>query len=289
MLGGSFACWVTHVGIVPLDIVKCRRQVNPKIYKGLTDGFKTIYAKEGFRGLGVGTTATFVGYACQGVVRFALYERFKDLYASIVGPDKAEKYQTIGFLISAASAEFFADMVLCPWESLKVRVQVDTAGEFPRSFTQGTKQLWANEGIQGFYKGLTPLWMRQIPYTMVKFAVFERTVRFMYANIFTRPIEQYSAAQKLSITFLSGYWAGIFCAIVSHPGDTIVSKLNEKKTEGSSMVAIRNTIKELGFRGIWRGLTTRIIMIGSIAGLQWWIYDSFKTIFGLQTTGTEKK
>lgn len=26
-------------------------------------------------------------------------------------------------------------------------------------------------------------------------------------------------------------------------------------------------------------------MIGTLTGLQWWIYDSFKTAMGLQTTG----
>jgi solute carrier family 25 phosphate transporter 3 len=30
---------------------------------------------------------------------------------------------------------------------------------------------------------------------------------------------------------------------------------------------------------------TRIIMIGTLTGLQWWIYDTFKTMVGLQTTG----
>jgi solute carrier family 25 phosphate transporter 3 len=35
------------------------------------------------------------------------------------------------------------------------------------------------------------------------------------------------------VTFSSGYLAGIFCAIISHPADTMVSKLNNMKTEGS--------------------------------------------------------
>jgi len=35
----------------------------------------------------------------------------------------------------------------------------------------------------------------------------------------------------LSVTFASGYLAGIFCAIVSHPADTMVSKLNNIKSE----------------------------------------------------------
>lgn len=38
--------------------------------------------------------------------------------------------------------------------------------------------------------------------------------------------------------------AGVFCAIVSHPADTIVSKLNQQK--GSSFITIG---KNLGFWG----------------------------------------
>jgi solute carrier family 25 phosphate transporter 3 len=34
-----------------------------------------------------------------------------------------------------------------------------------------------------------------------------------------------------------------------------------------------------------KGLGTRIIMIGTLTGLQWWIYDSFKTAMGMGTTG----
>jgi len=26
-------------------------------------------------------------------------------------------------------------------------------------------------------------------------------------------------------------------------------------------------------------------MVGTLTGLQWWIYDTFKTLTGLQTTG----
>jgi len=34
-----------------------------------------------------------------------------------------------------------------------------------------------------------------------------------------------------------------------------------------------------------KGLGTRILMIGTLTGLQWLIYDSFKTAVGLPTTG----
>ena len=51
------------------------------------------------------------------------------------------------------------------------------------------------------------------------------------------------------------------------------------------MTSIKKIYGEIGLAGLWRGLSTRIIMIGTLTGLQWWIYDSFKTAVGLQTTG----
>lgn len=59
-------------------------------------------------------------------------------------------------------------------------MQTADTGAFPTSFTKGFNQIKSAEGMNGFYKGLSPLWMRQVPYTMVKFAAFENTVRAFY-------------------------------------------------------------------------------------------------------------
>jgi solute carrier family 25 phosphate transporter 3 len=72
----------------------------------------------------------------------------------------------------------------------------------------------------------------------------------------------------------------------------MVSKLySQGKGEGSTGSKIAKIYSEIGFKGLWAGLVTRIIMIGTLTGLQWWIYDSFKTAVGLQTSGgsTAKK
>ena len=95
-----------------------------------------------------------------------------------------------------------------------------------------------------FYKGLPPLWLRQIPYTMMKFAAFERTVEFLYKHVVPYPRDQMSKPAQLVVTFTGGYIAGVFCALVSHPADTVVSKLNSDV--GSTPV---QAAKELGWKG----------------------------------------
>jgi solute carrier family 25 phosphate transporter 3 len=119
---------------------------------------------------------------------------------------------------------------------------------------------------------------------------FEWFVQFFYDNVFTLGKENYAKSTQLAITFTSGYLAGIFCAVVSHPADTMVSKLYSKgKEPGSTGEKVMKIYKEIGFKGLWAGLLTRIVMIGTLTGLQWWIYDSFKTAVGLQTTGGGSK
>jgi solute carrier family 25 phosphate transporter 3 len=164
-------------------------------------------------------------------------------------------------------------------------MQTADAGTFTSSFARGWSTIKANEGWNGLYKGLSPLWMRQVPYTMVKFAAFENTVKAFYKHIFTGPKDSYSKSTQLMITFLSGYWAGIFCAIVSHPADTMVSILNKRSSNDPVGQQVRAIYGEIGFRGLWNGLFARIIMVGTLTGLQWYIYDSFKVACGLQTTG----
>merc|ERR1712181_48692 len=77
-----------------------------------------------------------------------------------------------------------------------------------------------------------------------------------------------SKGEQLIVTFAAGYIAGVFCAIVSHPADTLVSYLN--KAPGAGIGAAVNT---LGFSGLWAGLGPRIVMIGTLTALQWFIYD----------------
>jgi solute carrier family 25 phosphate transporter 3 len=41
------ACGATHALVTPLDLVKCRKQVDKNLYKGNMDGWSKIYKTEG--------------------------------------------------------------------------------------------------------------------------------------------------------------------------------------------------------------------------------------------------
>ncbi|MCJ1242942.1 hypothetical protein MMC30_000138 [Trapelia coarctata] len=283
-LGGLLACGVTHTAVTPLDLVKCRRQVDSKMYTGNFQAWGKIGRAEGFRGIYTGWSPTFFGYSAQGAFKYGGYEFFKKFYSDLAGEERAYKYKTSLYLAASASAEFIADIALCPFEAVKVRMQT-TIPPFATGTFSGLSTITGKEGVAGLYKGLYPLWGRQIPYTMMKFASFETIVEMIYGYLPGKKSD-YSKSAQTGVSFAGGYLAGILCAIVSHPADVMVSKLNANRQPGEAFGAAMGRIyKDIGFGGLWNGLAVRIVMIGTLTGLQWMIYDSFKIFMGLPTTG----
>jgi len=272
-IGGSLSCGLTHTIIVPLDLVKCRMQVDSAKYPSIGKGFKVTLAEGGTKALARGWAPTLIGYSMQGACKFGFYEMFKNFYGNLMGEEASYNYMTGLYLIASASAEFFADIALCPMEAVKVRIQTS---DYASTLRECFPKMKAEEGTGTFFKGLKPLWMRQIPYTMMKFACFEKTVVALYDYVVPKPRDQCSKSEQLMVTFAAGYIAGVFCAIVSHPADSVVSVIN--KNPGKSAGEI---LKELGPKGVWKGLVARIIMIGTLTALQWFIYDGVKVALHL--------
>jgi len=285
-IGGVLSCGLTHTAVTPIDLVKCNAQANPKEFKGTFQGFRLILQRDGAKGLVRGWAPTLVGYSIQGLCKFGFYEYFKFKYSNFVGKENAYKYRDIVYMFASASAEFIADLGLCPFEAVKVRVQTNPS--FGRGLSDGLPKIWSGEGLQGFYKGIVPLWCRQIPYTIIKFVAFERVVELFYRCL-PKKKHEYSKGQQLGVTFASGYIAGVICGAVSHPADTMVSKLNKQSGTDGLGAASKKIYAEIGFKGLWKGFAPRVFMIGTLTGLQWFIYDSFKVYSGLPTTGVVVK
>ncbi|XP_075475384.1 mitochondrial phosphate carrier protein 1, mitochondrial isoform X2 [Primulina tabacum] len=200
--GGMLSAGVTHLSITPLDVLKVNMQVNPIKYSGILSGLTTLCREEGASALWRGWSGKFFGYGLQGGCKFGLYEYFKKLYGDVL----VDQRKGVIFFLSSASAQIFADVALCPFEAVKIRVQ--TKPTFAKGLTDGFPKIYATEGIYGFYKGLLPLWGRNLPFSMVMFTTFENTVELMYDNIIQRKKEDCSKSQQLAVTCLSGYTAG---------------------------------------------------------------------------------
>jgi solute carrier family 25 phosphate transporter 3 len=80
----------------------------------------------------------------------------------------------------------------------------------------------------------------------------------------------------------SGLLAGFAAAIVSQPADTMLSKINKTKgMPGESTVSrLVKIAGELGLRGSFAGLPTRLFMVGGLTAGQFAIYGDIKKALG---------
>ncbi|XP_057957956.1 mitochondrial phosphate carrier protein 1, mitochondrial-like [Malania oleifera] len=274
-VGGMLSAGTTHLAITPLDVLKVNMQVHPIKYCSISSCFATLVREQGPSVLWRGWSGKFFGYGIQGGCRFGLYEYFKKLYSDV----RVDGNMSATFFLSSASAEVIANVALCPFEAIKVRVQAQP--DFAKGLIDGFPRIYASEGLYGFYRGLVPLWGRNLPFSMIMFSTFEHSADFLYRNIMQRRKDDCSTAQQLGVTCLAGYAAGAVGSLVSNPADNIVASLYNKKADSLMWV-----VKKIGFVNLFtRSLPIRIMLVGPVVTLQWLFYDTIKVISGLPTSG----
>jgi solute carrier family 25 phosphate transporter 3 len=278
---GGICCSITHGALTPVDVVKTRVQLDPVKYnQGFIGGFRQIIAAEGAMALTTGLGATAFGYFVQGWFKFGGVEFFKVHAAQSLGPQSAWDNKTGIYIASAACAEFIADIFLCPLEAVRIRSVSDP--EFCDGLVDGFGKIAKTEGIGGFYAGFIPILAKQIPYTCAKFVVQGNVADSIYASMETTPGEC-SSGKNLGISLASGVVAGVAAAIISHPADTLLSKVNKKGAGGTGplMSRLANIAKEVGFVSLCTvGLVPRCVMIGTLTAGQFGLFDTVMNALG---------
>jgi solute carrier family 25 phosphate transporter 3 len=275
---GAVCCSVTHGALTPVDVVKTRIQLDPVTYnRGLIGGIRQVIANEGAGALLTGFGPTAAGYFLQGAFKFGGYEFFKQQSINYLGYETASNNRTAVYLASAAAAEFFADIALCPLEATRIRLVSEPT--FASGLLSGFGKIMRTEGVGAFYSGFGPILFKQVPYTMSKFVVYEKVAEAIY-----RRVDKNTASDgtKTVINLGSGLIAGFAAAIVSQPADTMLSKINKTKGlpgEGTTSRLFK-IAGELGFRGSFAGLGARLFMVGTLTAGQFAIYGDIKRVLG---------
>jgi len=278
---GAVCCSITHGGLTPVDVVKTRIQLDPVTYnRGLLGGARMIIAKEGSGALWTGFGPTAAGYFLQGAFKFGGYEFFKQQCINIFGYETASNNRTAVYLASSATAEFFADIALCPLEATRIRLVSEPT--FANGLVGGFSKILKTEGVGAFYSGFGPILFKQVPYTMAKFVVYEKVSEAIYRSVDKSTA---SGGTQTAINLGSGLIAGFAAALVSQPADTMLSKINKTKGlpgEGTTSRLIK-IAKELGFRGSYSGIGARLFMVGTLTAGQFAIFGDIKK--ALNATG----
>lgn len=276
-LAGGICAFITHAACTPIDVIKTRIQTTQGRYSGMVDAFYKIVAEEGPITLLKGLGATASGYFLHGAFKYSFYEVFKLLFSS--SPEVAIKPPLPIAALSGFCAECIACLLLCPMEAIRIRSVADP--NFPAGVVSGLSMLIKAEGVHGWYKGLPAMLLKQVPYTVGQFVSFELAVNVVKVMVFAVAGAQQGPSAVASISSFAGLLAGITAAIISHPGDTILSKINQEEGDGSAFSQISRVARTAGLVGLFIGLGPRILQVSCMIGGQFLIYDSIKLWCGI--------
>lgn len=150
------------------------------------------------------------------------------------------------YLGASAIAEVIADIFLCPLEATRVRLVSNPS--FADGLCSAAIRVFKEEGLlKGFYSGYGPTLLKQLPFTMAKFTVQGFAAEAM-ASTFDKSVSELQGGTQWGVSFLSGAVAGVAAAIISHPVDTLLSKVNKVSTttEDSMMTRLSHLAREMG-------------------------------------------
>jgi len=265
LVAGGAAGTAVDVSLFPLDTLKTRLQSAEGFWK--SGGFNRIYA-------GVGPAA--LGSAPNAALFFLTYEWTKDnLHRQI---NTTEKVPGLGVnedprvhMAAASSGEVVACLVRVPVEIVKQRRQADAQ----RTAVQIVRETLRSEGPSGLYRGYLTTVLREIPFSLIQFPLWEWLKR-SWSNRQQRPVDPLQSAA-------CGALAGGISAALTTPLDVaktriMLAEAGSEASKSSTLNAMAKIYHTNGIKGLFAGVTPRVSWI-SIGGFVFFgVYEKVRSI-----------
>ena len=172
LLYGGIAGVISQTIVFPIDLVHTRMALNPNRYSGLFNAFATIAREEGILSLWSGVTPTILGAIPYESCQYFGYDGLCDLYRNKISKDGSLSPSVCSVL--AGISGIFSQAVVYPFDIVRRRMMA-SKGELTMS--ECFKDIYVNEGILGFFKGIQINMIKIYPGMAIKYAAYEELKR----------------------------------------------------------------------------------------------------------------
>ncbi|XP_008366787.2 folate transporter 1, chloroplastic isoform X2 [Malus domestica] len=177
----------------PIWLVKTRLQLQTPLhqtrpYSGFYDALRTIIREEGWAALYKGLLPSLF-LVSHGAIQFTAYEELR----KIVVDFKSKRRRThsgsadtvlnsVDYAALGGSSKVAAILLSYPFQVIRSRLQQRPSSEgIPRYMDSWhvVRETARFEGIRGFYKGITPNLLKNVPASSITFIVYENVLKFL--------------------------------------------------------------------------------------------------------------
>jgi solute carrier family 25 iron transporter 28/37 len=156
----------------PFDVVKQRMQLGDSSYRTVRECARTVYAKEGIAAFYISLPTTLVMSVPFQSIQFATYEYFR----KVINP--RGDYDPKTHAIAGGLAGAIASTVTVPLDVVKTLLQTRGQNSDPRirnvsGLVEAVHIIKGRYGIRGFFRGLKPRVLTQMPSAAISWSVYE--------------------------------------------------------------------------------------------------------------------
>ena len=134
------------------------------------------------------------------------------------------------------------------------------------------------EGFFSLFNAVPAGLLRDIPFSMAKFAVFDTSTSWLYSAF---PAAQEDLQLSLLVSLAGGTLGGITASVVSNPADAIFSEMKKTKSDLGPLDTGMMLIERGGIPALFRGLFLRMFFYSFIVSLQFFVYDTVRFALGV--------
>ncbi|XP_045829441.1 folate transporter 1, chloroplastic-like isoform X1 [Trifolium pratense] len=187
---GALVCLCTN----PVWVVKTRLQLQTPLhqtrpYSGLYDAFRTIMREEGFSALYRGIVPGLFLQVSHGAIQFTAYEELRKTIIDLKSKRSETQHQnpdqllnSVDYAVLGATSKVAAILLTYPFQVIRSRLQQRPGGDgIPRYMDSWhvVKQTARFESVRGFYKGITPNLLKNVPASSITFIVYENVLKLL--------------------------------------------------------------------------------------------------------------
>jgi len=269
------------------QICNCKWYNRPKYFNGTMDAIVKISRTEGVSSLWSGLSPTLVLAIPTTMIYFTTYEQLKCMmntryvkYQELKGIVVSENADAPSWISMTAGglSRTWAVSLVNPLELVRTKMQ---SQKMKLNQVQSCiKDLVKTRGVMGLWSGYTATLLRDVPFSALYWPLYEQTrLLFGYDSFF--------------VNFVSGAVAGSVASTVTLPFDVIKTTKQieigerdimqvQKGVTRSNKQIVRDILKEQGVRGLYSGLTPRILKVAPACAIMISSYEYFKKFFSQQ-------
>ncbi|KAJ2510403.1 hypothetical protein GGI11_005500 [Coemansia sp. RSA 2049] len=180
---------------------------------------------------------------------------------------------------AACAANFFTH----PLDLLKVRLQTvkgaaaSASGRSGGLLGQVVRTIYAEQGVLGFYNGISAAVLRQMTYSMARFATYETLKTQLASEDGTLPFYRMAAAGVVAgaVGGVCGTPADIVLVRLQNDGALAVEKRRNYRNAFDGLIRIA---RDEGAGGLFKGVAPNVSRAMLMTGSQLCSYDAFKQL-----------